>query len=286
MNSLYSRSYTTTTWREGQNRILSRVVFLDNLVEIIASLLVSTPDSTIVSAELTALRGLSTTGHNSYQCFSQLISASLYDNIGKTIDVATKNDLSGYHRSILFETFRGVMGSRGQFSKEAGFDTVEDFSNYWAEIYKGKCMFHSNHGRVERTYPEYFVHLGLNRRSDFLFSRTTDYHVYQYGGDLLCCGSLKDTFHQIDLVIRVEPKSRQIVDASGEIFRSPDIICRKACEAVGKLRGTILGPKKETIRDIRKLVASGDGCFHIGDMAEEMVLSLDLALGCIKYGES
>lgn len=282
MNSLYSRSYTTTTYREGPNRILSRVVFQDNLVDIIASLLVNTPDSTIVNAELTTLRGLSPTGHNSYHCFSQLIGASLYDKIRRTLDLATQNDSSGCQGAVLFETVRGVMGSRGQFSKDAGFDTIENFTNYWNDIYKGSCIFHSNYGRVKRTYPEYYRQLGLDKRSDFLFTRMTNYHVYQCGSELLCLGSLKDTFHQINLAIRLDLENRQIIDASGELSRFPDIICREASKVMIKLRGTMLGRKDESIREIRKLVASGDGCIHMGDMAEEMVLSLDLALRDLK----
>lgn len=281
MKSLYSRSYATNINREGPRKITSRVLLLDSFVEMVASLTVNTPDSTIISAELCTLRGLSRADHNNYHSFAELTGISLYDKIGKAFDLVTQSDSSGYHRALLVEAFHGVMGSRGQLSEESGFASIYDLSKYWSDVYKNKCMMYSNFDKVERIYPDYFAELALDKRTDFLFSRITDYHVYHIGSELLCCGSLKDTFHQMNVLIRLDPQGRQITDASGEIFRSPDISCRKASEVMSKLIGTSLGPKNELIQDIRKLVVSGDGCFHLGDMAEEIVGCLDLSLGFV-----
>lgn len=278
MKCLYSRSYSVTTYNAGPNRISCRTVFLDNRVEKTASILVNTTDSTIVSADLTTLRGLNLAENNSTQSFSELAGVSLYDRFTRALNHATQNDATGYHNSILLETVRGVITSRGSYSKEAGFATLEDYDEHWAKTHKDSCAYFSNLDKLEKPFRDYFGQLGCESRSEQQLSRVKNYYVYQLGNELLCWASLMDTFHQIELAVRLDPKSMLIVDASGEVVRSPDVVCRQANQVLSDLRGVSFESKRESVRAVRKLVSTGKGCFHMGDMAVELLNCVDLVM--------
>jgi hypothetical protein len=112
-----------------------------------------------------------------------------------------------------------------------------------------------------------------------LYERNINASVSQDGPDhIRTKASLLDLNHNMRVEIRVSVRDRTIVDALGQITKSPFKICGQTVQFVQNLVG--LKIERGVLKKISGLLGQRDGCTHIYELCAEAIrLSSNVLLG-------
>jgi hypothetical protein len=89
--------------------------------------------------------------------------------------------------------------------------------------------------------------------------------IEQEDGIVLVKAFFIDTFHEINLELKVNIKEMLVVSAQADMVRTPHPDCPNAGTEVEKLSGIRIGPGAR--KAILKAVGHANGCTHLADLA-------------------
>lgn len=104
----------------------------------------------------------------------------------------------------------------------------------------------------------------------YLFNRTISTQTRTDDGKLIFVeGLFLDTYHEINLSLTIDRKQRKIIQAEGELRRTPFSDCSAAQAKIKALEGIEFGTQ---LRKKLQLAVGGEqGCTHILELALECV---------------
>ncbi len=163
--------------------------------------------------------------------------------------------------SLVKDVIRTLIQAETFVCQERGFATSKEYSDYWEDVYRGRCCYYSNLDRISRTWDE--VASEFNREH-LLFSRFRSQHLYDIGKlGYLIIGNMLDTVHELSVIIKCN-RQGIIEEVNSDLTRVTDKICQEAKDFCKHLYGkeAFRLSKKETAN----LLGSNEGCTHLIDL--------------------
>jgi len=112
-----------------------------------------------------------------------------------------------------------------------------------------------------------------------IYERNINASVAKSGSEFITTkASLLDLNHNIRVEIKVDIKSRTIVDASAQMIKTPFNICKHTGEKVTGLKGIKI--ERGVTRKMVEIIGKNEGCTHLYELSVEAVrLSSNVLLG-------
>ena len=79
--------------------------------------------------------------------------------------------------------------------------------------------------------------------------------------------TMTDTYHEIIVTLKVNISDSNIIEASAQFLRQPDVMCKETAKFIEKLVGVSLG--RGITKNAIALIGGTSGCTHIVDMVLE-----------------
>ncbi len=101
---------------------------------------------------------------------------------------------------------------------------------------------------------------------EFIY-RTINSYVHDYDGkEILILSQLSDFAHIFEVRMRIELKSKKIIEASGCYHKTPYKICGDTLSLINKLNGLIVKPG--ILKEVAKILTGKKGCVHLFELVE------------------
>jgi hypothetical protein len=110
------------------------------------------------------------------------------------------------------------------------------------------------------------------------FHRTVATEVYQTDEGALSLAKLHDNYHDMELALLVDPKTRKVVDVAARMNRYPFETCVHALDTYRRLVGLDL-TMGGILHRVHQLIPRADGCTHLYTMLEACLRALFIGAG-------
>ncbi|GAB4438631.1 MAG: hypothetical protein OHK0040_10100 [bacterium] len=104
---------------------------------------------------------------------------------------------------------------------------------------------------------------------DFIY-RTINSYVHDYNGkEIIILSQLSDFAHIFEVKLKIDLKTKKIIEANGAYHKTPYSICNDTLPLVSKLEG--LTVKQGILKEIAHLLSGKRGCVHLFELVENAV---------------
>lgn len=274
MECLFQRHWHTEVRRDGEQSLRAETVYHDTVRDLVVGMKIKMGNFLIQEAYVEQHRPV-VPSEEEICMVQELLGIEAYFSSGSLINRA----LAPYGNplmSLLFaETVKGVIQAESFIFNERGYQTADDYEQYWRNFYGGTCRYYSNLDRVEQ---DWYQHLGTTSRTGVLFSRFKEQTLYRdSAGQWQLQGTFSDSFHELAVSIVLNPDERTVVDISGCLLRCPDQVCREAAGLLQVLKGAKL--EELSKKNIAGALGRNQGCVHVIDLAYDLAYTLTLLHG-------
>ncbi|MBI5014720.1 MAG: DUF2889 domain-containing protein [Deltaproteobacteria bacterium] len=268
MPLLYTRNWhVTVRWPGRQGDLLVETSFADTSCER-SSLLRVAPDTLeIRHAQWQEHRSQTGRPDPEVHVPERLVGVVAYFNCGKEINAALPDDPGGDVGDLFKEAVKVLIQAEPLFLRQRGFPDVERYVEHLLPTFVyGGCFFGSHAERTPYIARDKFL---FHHRKEDLFTRYRFLSVQEDDGQYGITGTICDSYHEMQMRLRVGRTDGIIARAEADLIRGPEQVCPGATAVFGRLVGMSLTPAGK--RDLLKAVGSGDGCSHLADLVGEAV---------------
>ncbi|MCX7991668.1 MAG: DUF2889 domain-containing protein [Proteobacteria bacterium] len=104
---------------------------------------------------------------------------------------------------------------------------------------------------------------------DFIF-RTINSNVQEINKEtIVIMSQLTDFAHIFEVMLAVDIKTRKIVEAKGNYYKTPYKICQQTQKLIPKLKG--LTVNKGILKEIQNILSGKNGCVHLYELVENAI---------------
>lgn len=271
MEVLFNRHWTCTVKRKD-DKLLVEAYYLDTGREMSLHLVVAVSSFVIEDAWTAVYRSRYGEDRLQLRKISDLVGLVAYfDAGGKLQQIRWQNE---GERLLTAECIRGVIQAETFLVKERGFVSEEAYDAYWREMYGNSCRYYSNLERVQRSWQEYVA--DQQRYDSVLYTRSYVHTIFKEENQyLFLSGMFSDSFHELNMGIKLDEKNGSIISAWAQMLRGPDTVCREGMgEAVNLNRKKI--SELENKKEVARLLGGTNGCVHLIDLTSGLLTTLRL----------
>ena len=259
------RHWFTSVKREDENYIIAQTDYMDTGIERRTTMRVEMSTLKIESAWLDRLgRPGDLTEERQY--IEDLKGVEAYLGSGRQLRAALQHTGDALERSLFNDCVVGIVQAETFFFPMRGYRDAADYNRFWEEAYVGSCRYYSNLDLVQIAWMDF---IGSIPRQSILFSRSKSQQLMRNVQEsYMIAGSLVDTFHQMASLLVLSPEMT-VIEASGQLIRTPDQVCMAAADLMANLVGQNLSGigKKE----LAGLMGANQGCIHLIDLVYDSV---------------
>ncbi|NPV73624.1 MAG: DUF2889 domain-containing protein [Pelotomaculum sp.] len=272
MKVLYQGSYFCSVKRVQEQNILAETAFLSTLFEATGKLVVDSKTYSIKEARWDVYR--SPGGElNGGGFLPDLIGLEAYFSISGVLNRVISGKASGLIKELLAECVRGVIQAETYIFKERGYDSADDYEQWWRKEHVNSCRYYSN---LDRVINSWFDYIGYNLRENNLFNRNKSFTVYNDNGRFYATGHFSDSFHEVGVQLSFNGLDGKIVSCRGDYLRAPDAVCFENISLLDSFIGrSINGINK---KEVAKIAGGPSGCFHLVDIIYDTLVASNIAL--------
>jgi hypothetical protein len=271
MSYIYHSSMIINVSRMANRQLKARCTRLSSWEEADGWMLVNNKDLKVIKAAWELYR--SPRYEPGFYDLPNVEGLTAYFNSGSKLKQILAESNQELPRELMSECIRGIIQAESFFYLERGFESQDDYTAFWKDIYNNSCIRFSNLKANENTWFEY---IGDAPRSQSLFNRCLNVNVYSQEPGFLLIGTFIDSFHELNVRFGINLEGK-IISAVTNFLRTPQEICSKAAEHTTKLIGRSL--PQLTKKDIILLVGGAEGCSHLADISYEIVKAGKEVLG-------
>lgn len=104
---------------------------------------------------------------------------------------------------------------------------------------------------------------------EFIY-RTINSYVHDYNGkELIILSQLSDFAHIFEVKLKIDLKSKKIIEAYGNYHKTPYRVCNDTLHLVSKLEG--LTVKAGVLKEIAQILSGKKGCVHLFELVENAI---------------
>lgn len=181
-----------------------------------------------------------------------------YFNSGQALREALSSLPESFAPALFADAVRAVIQSETFLFRERGYNSSDDYQDYWDKNFLNSCRYYSNLNRVKCLWYE---HVGSDFRPGNLFNRMKSQFLYTKGEGYHLVGHLNDSFHGVTSELELARDGSTVLKARGEVLRAPDLVCNEAECYLEQLEGKSLAGLKK--RNIAELLGGTEGCVHL-----------------------
>lgn len=201
----------------------------------------------------------------------ELIGVEAYLNSGPVLKSVLGAPGQELPRKLVAECFRGMLQAESFFFVDRGYETADQYNEFWNQSYTGSCRCFSHLDQIDKQWPEW-----LNtERSYSLFNRSKTISIQRQQLDFIITASLIDTYHNLHLEMRLD-ENGLVQIASGDFIAAPDKICYENTDHLPQFIGQNLPAMSK--KDIAALVGGAEGCTHLLDMIYDAARAMAMCL--------
>lgn len=270
MNILYNRQWFTTTFKKPDESLYVESHYLDTFKEAAFQLKVDVHSFAIKKAIWEVYRSKGEKDTNISKTFQELIGLVAYFGIGKKLRKISWDDEI---QKILFEeSINAVIQSEMFLLSERNFTSENEYEEYWRKMYQNSCRYYSNLDLVKVTFTK---HIAPQTRHNRLFSRYRVCTMYKDGENFVLVGIFQDSFHELNMTIKLDNKCTSVIDAHCQIIRAPDNVCFGAASYTRNLIGCEIWPPL-TKKRVVKTLGGQNACVHMLSLANDLAQTIQL----------
>jgi hypothetical protein len=259
MNCVLQRSWHLQVERIGES-LISSCHYLDSFEEKKVVLKAGINDYCIQEAELIKL-GCPRSYTESTLYLNELKGVPAYAGSGSKLREVLEPIVSDQDRELINQCIIGAFQAETFIYQERGFVSAQQYSQAGDEFLQGTCSYYSNLDRVKYSWADY---IGDPQRKKYLFNRFKSQHLIAAEDKYWLCGSLNDTFHQVNTFLQLAKADGRVKVARGELLKAPDQVCRESSDYVQDLIGiNILQMSK---KELAYQLGAQKGCVHLIDI--------------------
>lgn len=269
---LFQKSLRSSTRSADHGKISAEAVLLSTDAEMVARIVVANDTFVIEKAEWESLRSGS---HYlpSAGTASQLIGNQAYFGVAASLARAFPDEKNVAQRTLFSECSKAVIQSECYLYPQRGFADKQAYQADWDVSHPDSCRYYSHLDIVRRRW---FGYIGEEPRTGSLFHRHKNVAIWLSDtGMLQSTGSFLDSFHELGIQATCEAEGR-IVAMNGSFLRAPDSICFGTAALLASLSGRNI--REITRKDMNRSVGGSDGCAHLLDLGQEMLVDLQKVL--------
>lgn len=270
MDVLYNRQWYTTTFKKDDEDLCVESHYLDTFKEAAFRFIVDVHSFMIKDAIWEVYRSNEGKDANISKKFPELIGLAAYFGIGKELH---KISWDGETQQILFEEgINAVIQSENFLLTERKFVSDNEYEKYWKKMYLNSCRYYSNLDKVKVTFTR---HIAPQTRFGRLFSRYRACTMYDAGDKFVLLGIFQDSFHELNMTLKIDKKSNSVIDAFCQIVRAPDSVCLSAANYAQNMVGYTMRPPI-TKKVLSKYLGGKNACVHMLSLAVDLGQTIDL----------
>jgi len=104
---------------------------------------------------------------------------------------------------------------------------------------------------------------------DFIF-RTINSNVQEINKEtLVIMSQLTDFAHIFEVMLIIDIKSKKIIEAKGNYYKTPYKICQNTQKLIPKLSGLVIN--KGVLKEIQDILSGKEGCVHLYELVENAI---------------
>ncbi len=104
---------------------------------------------------------------------------------------------------------------------------------------------------------------------DFIY-RTINSYVHDYSGkEIVILSQLSDFAHIFEVKLRIDLKSKVVLEASGCYHKTPYKVCNETLPLVLSLKGLTVKPG--VLKEIASILSGKKGCVHLFELVENAI---------------
>ncbi|MGE4274156.1 MAG: DUF2889 domain-containing protein [Desulfitobacterium sp.] len=261
MKNLFRRNWYTEVCHSGTNLLKAKTSYIDSFQEIIAHLVVDVNSFKIKEAYLEKLRSFESINVITQQV-EPLIDKEINYGFSSALKEATEFLENPLATTLFAETIKGIIQAQNFLFEECGYASLEEYDTHRCRELACSCRYFSTLDRITQCWYE---KIGNKRRNTVFMRFKTQSLFALKKGQYFLTGNLRDSLHEVNASIRIG--DFLVEEATGELLRSPDPVCREAAEFMGNLKGVNL--KGKTKKEIALLLGKGQGCVHLIDLVDD-----------------
>lgn len=271
MYCLFQRHWHTGVKRVDEQTLIAESTYNGTDMEAVATMQVDVYTFKVKRATWEEYRTSSAT-HDKAVDVPELIGVEAYFGCGPAIHRAAEK-LPGRLPQLLFaEAVRGIIQAETYVYRERGHSDPEAYDRYWDNFYANSCRYYSN---LERTTVPWRQYVGKQERPSRLYTRFKGQGLYRTdGGEYILLGHLTDSFHEVAVRLILNRELTEIQQASVEMLRVPDAVCREAAGLMENLRGEKI--QALTKKSVAHLLGGKQGCVHVIDTVYDLIKTVFL----------
>lgn len=170
---------------------------------------------------------------------------------------------------LFLQCVSGLIQAETYVYDERGYNSKDEYNRYWDNLEEDGCRYYSNkRADLRASEPAWMEYVPDNFKATELFKREKRYSAVVEDGTLITVGFLNDTYHEMAISMELNIQGN-VLDFQIVFFRGPGQACFSNSENSNMLKGWNI--KDISKRDIIKILGGCDGCYHIVELAVELV---------------
>lgn len=177
----------------------------------------------------------------------------------------------GKIKELFMECLRAVNQSETWVAKEKGYETREDYEEFWQADKNDFCRPYQK----KQNFPplnEWPAHIGAYDyiRTTHLYNKYKSYTIFQEEGDTaFAIGTFQDSFHEMTALIKFGISDKLIKSFDISTYRAPHKPCFDMSHtAAESFKGKPINGFSK--KEVGAIIGGGPGCFHLTDIVTDI----------------